>query len=71
MKQEFIEACKNGDLARVKDLLTKGVDPSTSNNYAIGLASRKGHIEIVKLLLADPRVDDTYMKIQNIEDLYL
>ena len=30
---------------------------SAENNYAIQLASRKGHLEIVELLLQDPRVD--------------
>ncbi|EPZ34081.1 hypothetical protein O9G_003161 [Rozella allomycis CSF55] len=37
----------------------KGVqtDPSADGNYAIRLAARNGHTEIVKYLLTDPRVD--------------
>ena len=34
-----------------------GVDPSDNDNYAIREASRNGHTEVVKLLLADPKVD--------------
>ena len=33
------------------------VDPSADNNRAIRYASRKGHIEVVKLLLQDNRVN--------------
>jgi hypothetical protein len=33
------------------------VDPSAYNYEAIRLASKNGHIEVVKLLLNDPRVD--------------
>ena len=33
------------------------VDPTVCNNWAIRAASRQGHTEVVKLLLADPRVD--------------
>jgi len=32
-------------------------DPSTDNNYAIRWASGNGHLEVVRLLLSDPRVD--------------
>jgi len=53
---DFIEAIQNGDLEKVKILLIDS-DPSVDNNRAIQSASSYGHIEIVKLLLADPRVD--------------
>lgn len=33
------------------------VDPAAHDNYAIRFASRKGHFEIVRLLLQDKRVD--------------
>jgi len=33
------------------------VDPSTRDNEAIRLASAKGFVEVVKVLLADNRVD--------------
>ncbi len=35
----------------------KLVDPSACNNYPIRMASQNGHIEVVELLLKDPRVD--------------
>jgi len=33
------------------------VNPSANHNYAISYASENGHTEVVKVLLADPRVD--------------
>ena len=33
------------------------VDPSANNNDAIRCASWNGHVEVVKLLLNDPRAD--------------
>jgi ankyrin repeat protein len=57
MESEFIDACENGQLDIVKDLLSKCVDPSDCNNAAICWASHNGHLEVVKLLLYDPRVD--------------
>jgi len=56
MFRQFIRACKVGDTEKVKSLLTK-VDPSGDNNYAIRLAIENGHVEIVRLLMADDRVD--------------
>ena len=45
------------DIDDVRVALWMGVDPSINYNYAIGRASRIGHIEVVRLLLADKRVD--------------
>ena len=56
MDEEFLNACINGDIERVKRLI-RVVDPSTANNWAIRLASQFGHKDVVQLLLADPRVD--------------
>ena len=44
-------------LKEVQELLKLGVDPSEDNNIAIKRASNDGHLEVVKLLLKDPRVD--------------
>ena len=33
------------------------VDPSANDNYAIRLASEKGHLEVVEVLLRDKRVN--------------
>jgi ankyrin repeat protein len=57
MEQQFIDACKNGNIDSTKDLLSKGVDPSDNNNYAIRCSSYNGHLEVVKLLLTDPGVN--------------
>ena len=39
-------------------LLTRTiVDPSARDNFAVRLASRNGHLEVVKLLLTHPKVD--------------
>ena len=46
-----------GNTDDVIKLLKKGFNPSLDDNYAIKWASEYGHIEIVKLLLADKRVD--------------
>src|SRR5690349_9739066 len=58
----------SSDVEEVKNALKEGVDPSAENNEglyyhlnlinsAIRLASRYGHLEIVKLLMSDSRVD--------------
>src|SRR6185503_9095679 len=52
---EFNKACENGDIEQVEYLL-RFVDPSI-NNWPIRIASQKGHIDIVRLLLEDTRVD--------------
>ena len=54
----FIQAVRNGNLEKIKLLLSDPrIDPSAFNNHAIQWASFHGFTEIVKLLLSDPRVD--------------
>jgi len=53
---ELIDAAKTGHTSLVKMLLT-WVDPSARYNYAIQYASARAHTDVVKVLLADPRVD--------------
>lgn len=53
--QKLYEAVNNEDLARVKDLLRRGVDPNThlpqtDSEYALFLACTKGNLDIVKAL---------------------
>src|SRR3989304_3981375 len=58
IQQQFFEACKIGDFDKVKSLLVnENVNPAYNNNYAIQMASYKGHYNIVKLLLEDKRVN--------------
>jgi len=45
------------DITETKLLLQN--DPSIHNNFAIRVAAINGHIETVKLLLQDPRIDPT------------
>jgi len=54
----FIQAVRDGDLEKVKLLLPIS-DPSENNSDAIRWASYNGHLEVVKLLLSDPRVDSS------------
>ena len=55
----FQDACITGDITTVATLLSPptSVDPSEYNNWALQLASYYGKVEIVRLLLEDPRVD--------------
>lgn len=58
--EEFIDACKNGDVETVKCFLADYTfDPSTDKNLAIQKASIMGHVEVVRLLLTDSRVNPT------------
>uniref|UniRef100_A0A6C0JR58 Ankyrin repeat protein n=1 Tax=viral metagenome TaxID=1070528 RepID=A0A6C0JR58_9ZZZZ len=56
--EQFLNACKTGDIATVTRVF-EFVDPSVNENLAIGWASQNGHLDIVKLLLADQRVNPT------------
>uniref|UniRef100_A0A6C0JWZ0 Uncharacterized protein n=1 Tax=viral metagenome TaxID=1070528 RepID=A0A6C0JWZ0_9ZZZZ len=52
----FCCAVEKGDVATVKQLLPF-VDPSREDNWSIRVASQDGYVEIVRLLLEDPRVN--------------
>ena len=55
---EFLAACRDGDVNVVASFLADdNFDPSVPDNAAIRLASFSGHVNIVKLLLADPRAN--------------
>ena len=55
----LVEACKLGDMKTVTRFLeTKGVNPTYKNNAALHAAVLRGHLDIVKALLQDPRVND-------------
>jgi hypothetical protein len=54
----FHIACQDGDLKRVKSLINHPfINVAHKHNFAIRYASLNGHVEIVKLLLKDSRVD--------------
>ena len=63
---ELRRAASAGDLAKVKELLDKGVDVNAANQYggtALAFACDKGRTEVVKLLLergANPNTKDTF-----------
>jgi hypothetical protein len=46
----------------VKELIEEGADPKADNSYALQLAAKYGHTEIVKLLIpvSDPKACDNY-----------
>lgn len=52
----FYVACHDGSLENTKKLLDY-VDPSENNDRSLNNAAMWGHIEIVKLLLADNRIN--------------
>jgi hypothetical protein len=55
----LVEACKLGDMKTVTRFLeTKGVNPTYKNNAALHAAVFNGHLDIVKALLQDSRVND-------------
>jgi len=56
MNHDFFDACRNGKIDIVKQLLTQ-IDPSAQNNWTIKVAAENGHQDVVELLLKDPRVD--------------
>src|SRR3989304_4321084 len=50
-------AAEEGDLNLVNILIEANFDPSADNNYAIGVASNNGHLNIVNRLLKNDKVD--------------
>lgn len=66
--EDLWAAARKGDAAAVKALLGKGVDVNAKTEYgatALSFAADKGHVEIVKLLIAhkaDVNVKDTFYK---------
>ncbi|KAJ3270434.1 hypothetical protein HDV01_007844 [Terramyces sp. JEL0728] len=56
------QACLFGYYDMVKLLLENGADPSDFNNDALFSATQTGSLEIVELLLRDPRVDPSDMQ---------
>jgi len=55
----LIRAADDGDFTTVNILILAGVDPTANDNAAIIVASFNGHVEVVKLLLQQPRADPT------------
>lgn len=57
LHQHLIIAIRQNKITRIERLIREGADPGANNNVAIRIAAGHGHFEIVRLLLADPRVD--------------
>ena len=51
MYVQLIDACKDGDLKQVKELIEKGVNVHTYDDYALMYASQYGHLDLVKYLI--------------------
>ena len=64
LSEIFVNNCRNGNLDCVK-FLTKDsrVDPNSRNNLSIIWASNYGHLEVVKLLLQDHRINEEIKEI--------
>lgn len=50
-------SCAVGDLDEIKDLINRGADASSGNNYAIQSAAENGQIEVIRFLSTLPGVD--------------
>ena len=60
--EKFYKACSGGDVGAVEKLIHK-VDPSSGDNYALRYcACNNGHLDIVKILMRDPRVDPSALQ---------
>jgi ankyrin repeat protein len=55
----LIEACRDGYVARVQELLKNGEDPAGEDNLCLRYASLFGNTKIVEILLLDGRADPT------------
>lgn len=72
----FHAAAMEGDLKRVHKLLgSKSLDvneaEAKTGNVALHYASAKGHLEVVKTLLTDPRTDPNRENLHNTTPLIL
>jgi hypothetical protein len=73
LAEELWEAARQGDVARVRAALDKGVDVNARARYertALTFAADKGHTEVIRLLLergADINVQDTFYKMRPVD----
>lgn len=58
LEHAFYMCVLYGHTNLIRTLLHQGIDPSVCDNRAIVAAADKGHLKIVRLLLADRRVDE-------------
>ena len=69
IQQEFLDYCESGDINKAKKLLNDSrVDPSYKDNWVIRWSSMYGHIDVVRHLLKDSRVDKHMLLNSNISD---
>lgn len=57
MNIEFIHAIKKNNYVKIETMLNNPSFDPVINNYGIRKASKEGYIEIVKVLLSNPKVD--------------
>jgi hypothetical protein len=50
-----LKSSRSGEL--VKALIAHGIDPSSNDNYVILIATKNAHIDVIKELLKDPRIN--------------
>ena len=60
----LVHAAENGNLSNLKALLSKGADVNFKDNYKTPLntAAREGHLEVVKVLLAQSAKDEGWRR---------
>ena len=52
LNDNFKRASKDGDLEKVKYLVSVGADIHADNDYSIRIASERGHLEVIKFLVS-------------------
>ena len=64
---EVVRLLEEGDMPCLATAIAAaGANPGVDNDLAVRWASRNGHIEAVRLLLADPRVDPCARRMQQL-----
>lgn len=57
LEQEFLDACKSGNVQLVRQYLSRGANPRTSNGLALLCAVVSGNLDLVKFLLEECDLD--------------
>jgi hypothetical protein len=55
--KKFTQAVKDNDHVLVKNLINEGFDPSYNENWALLYSCHKGFVEILKVIINDPRIN--------------
>mmetsp|Transcript_12436 Transcript_12436/g.16321 ORF Transcript_12436/g.16321 Transcript_12436/m.16321 type:complete len:790 (-) Transcript_12436:450-2819(-) len=74
METQFLNACKEGKLDRVKELIKLGVNVHTSDNSeftGIHWAAKKNHVEVLKYLVKETDLDVNQLQITGMGAIHM